>query len=87
MMLTGLEVALLAGAVASVTGVGVKLLCDKGYVTRLECRNWRETCLVRELGEKIDRVESRQDEQSKMIRLVLAKLRVPIEDQIKMEGT
>lgn len=83
MTLTGLEAILLAGGVAFVSGLLTKAWTDSYMISRTECDQHRAACSP--LMERLDKMEIMLESQCKLIRLLLSKVGIPIEEQLRLE--
>ena len=81
MTLTGLEAALLSGAVATVTFWGTKAFCEWHSVTKSDCKKCHQ-----ESKNRLDEICKKLEQQVKVNRIILTKLRVSVEQQNELEN-
>lgn len=79
-MLTGLEAVLLAGAVGLVSCFGTKTFCEWRSVTQKDCSKCHD-----ETRKSLLEICRKLDRQWEVNRVILTKMRVPLEDQIELE--
>lgn len=80
MMLTGLESSLLAGAVCLVSCFGTKTFCEWRSVTQKDCSKCHD-----ETRKTLTEICRKLDRQWEVNRVILTKLRIPVEAQIELE--
>lgn len=80
MTLTGLEAALLAGAVGLVSCFGTKTFCEWRSVTQKDCSKCHD-----ETRKSLQEICRKLDRQWEVNRVILTKMRISVEDQIELE--
>jgi hypothetical protein len=93
MTLTPLEAALIAGAIATFTAVMTRVISSRWHITRRECESIRASCQLHATVSAIAGIREDVRElcvfhrrHSRMLRVIMSKLEIPIEEQLKLEG-